>query len=435
MSVYYDEQPRITYKLESSYRCESKTRQYPFVVASEVERENATREFLVFHDLEHFLNLKNKFPYCHEIIRCPEDRENLAKGRLIFDFDLKEPMNGVETGFVPDDFNQTIEALIKFVFTKYYLGVVIDKLIFVWQVTHYDNKFSKHLIVKNAYFSEYWVKQMKIFYELFRKSANENGLENYMKSVDFQIARKNGTFRIIGCSKIGKSPLELESPNNAEIYDCLVGIYDHNRLREEQRIGMSNINYSFLTEKLNSQPLKNKEEKRFKSVITNNITLGINNHNEIDVTNGQVNKACDIFNTYGWDSFKIRDNTGNIINLDRTKSGICPISGQIHERENAYLIMKSNGHLLFCCRRGCKNKFGNYGFDLGIYRTEKRPKGILPINIDKLKSVINTTTVIDNSNKVVSEIRDIGYKNYGGSARRVIMKREMLQIPSFLKVN
>jgi len=437
MSVYYNELPRKCYNLESSYRRESKTKQSPFVVASEVETDNATREFLIFHDLEHFLNMKNEYSHCHEIIRCPEERENLARGRLIFDFDLEQPLEGVSEGnFVPDNFNQIIETLIKHVFKTYYLDIDTERLVFIWQVTKHDDKFSKHLIVKNAYFSEYWVKQMRVFYELVRKTTEEFNIAQLTKVIDFQIARKNATFRMIGCSKIGKKPLELESPTEASIYDCLVGIYHHEHLREEQRITMSNINYTLLTQKLSNIKKKTKEEKRFNAVITKNISLGLDDPTSIDVTDNDVNRACYLYESWNLNCFKIRDKVGNLINLDRTRPSECPISGVIHERENAYLKMRQDGHVMFCCRRGCKAKNGVYGIDLGIYKSQKRPLGILPISVTKLKAVIHTKTFIDDTMREPAHTQTKSTtKSKGVSARRIGMIRDQVHIPMFLRVN
>ena len=126
----YNETPRVCYNLKSSFRKESKTRQYPFVVASEVEGDNATREFLIFHDIKHFINKKSEYPHCHEIIRCPEDREDLAKGRLIFDFDLEKPLDNAPLGhYVPLNFKQQIEDLILSTFETFYLNTEFRKIL------------------------------------------------------------------------------------------------------------------------------------------------------------------------------------------------------------------------------------------------------------------------------------------------------------------
>lgn len=434
-SKHYNDNPKISFKLDSSFRCESKTQQFPFVVAEEmkkVKEEDPSRRFLIFHDIEHFLNLKNKYPYCHEVIRCPEEHDDLCKGRLIFDFDLETPLECASNGnFVPDNFKLIIETLINHVFTVYYIDVDVVKLKFVWQITRYNNKFSMHLIVNNAYFSEYWVKQMRLFYELMRKAAEEFKVSEIMKTVDVAIARRNCTFRMIGCSKIGKLELELDSPEEATIYDCLVGIYHHQHLRHEQTITMSEINYNKISEKVD----ESKEDMKFRKMIKKNISINEIVEVNLDITDEYINKSVDIFDSWGSDGcFVIRDNMKDIINLDRVRAGECPVSGCIHDRENAYLKLRQDGNLVFYCRRGCK-KDNRYGVVLGKYKTKKRKEGIIPLNTMKLKEVVDTkTTIAEYIPEIINKPRRKDF-NFGcnTAAKRMTLGIEVVQIPYYLR--
>jgi len=533
----YKNRPFVRANLESAYKVESKTRQFPFAVASELsshlesegekvileqvdiqdlikqaldpkftqkqeekpnviekltnlqklsDRREQTREFLIFHDIEHYLNWRDQFPNCHEIIRCPsninegddgsfvEDKEDLCKGRLIFDFDCKKQLSCLSSKekalglYVPNMFKQIIEYLVLKIFQDYYIEVDINKLIFVWQITKYDHKFSMHLIVKNAYFNEYWIKQMRIFYELMLRTArgtddivyfseNDNGYNeriviniSYLlqETLDTQIPRKNATFRILGCSKIGGLPKEIDScrHNNIDlldfpnfkltIYDCLVGIYHLDHLREEQQITMGNLNYVSLQDELEEslECESTDEEKRFRYVIDKNISLmPKDNSADIDFDDENIAKAIELFESWNEGIFVVRDQVGDVINLDRLKASQCKISGTIHERENAYLKLKKDGRVSFYCRRGCKHN-GKYGIDLGIYKQNKRPIGIIPINTNKLQNVQNLKTVMQPMPLIQNKGPEFRKSLKTSSKKVQVGVVTTIQIPSFLRV-
>ena len=555
LNKIYQEPPRRTFTLDSCYKLESKTRQYPFVVASEVDSSNyksssdiknntsefiptpiedlvkaaltgdflklktdsiqdefskdtdvdvkfkrnsnssnsnseeksANREFLVFHDIEHFLTQKDEYPNCHEIIKCPYTldyqndiqkkvyRDDLCKGRLLFDFDLKDPLPEMESFvyfvrenklknsngniqdfdtsiYVPSDFKVIIEQLIIETFQTYYIGVDTSKLIFVWQVTKHSHKFSMHLIVKNAYFSEYWVKQMRTFYVLFKRIAYINNKNNLMPSVDFQLPKRNCTFRMIGSSKIGGKTLELESYRqngndlfssleSIPIYDCFVGIYHGEQLKTEQCISLDNLNYSEIEDQLEESVNSpdSKDELAFRKGILKNVSFNTNNNNLEDVTDIDVNSAVKIFNDWNDGTFQIRDNIGDIINLNRCRKGACRVNPQcVHERENAYLKLRKDGHLIFICRRGCMyNK--SYGIDIGIFRQPKKVDDGLNINTEVLLLLQSAQTAIYQKEKTVTynnsgmESEKKSRRKIKTSAKRVTFGMDVVQIPSFLK--
>ena len=97
--------------------------------------------------------------------------------------------------------------------------------------------------------------------------------------------------------------------------------------------------------------------------------------------------------------------------------------------------MREDCHLMFCCRRGCKSKNGIYGIDLGIYKNMKRPEGIIPINVSKLKSILNTKTTIKEVEPVQQEKKTTNtFKGKHCSAKRTCMKTRKVLIPSFLRI-
>jgi len=541
--VYYDcykERPQTRFTLESAYQADSKTRQFPFVIASElstvdetderkvtiepvnifdlikqcgnpqippkdkeeltitlkqpeingeIKREGPTRQFLIFHDIEHYINWKEHYPNCHEVIRCPsyynnsddggfkEDKEDLCRGRLIFDFDCKTALNCLSPQekkqglYVPSIFKALIEHLILSVFKNYYIDVDCSKFLFVWQITKYDHKFSMHLIVKNAYFNEYWITQMRIFYELMSRTAKQmedivyfaenNGINERItvnpyyvlsKTLDFQIPRKNATFRILGCSKIGGLPLEIDCCNNngidlltnpnfkLTIYDCLVGIYHVEHLREEQQISMVNLNYVSIQDEIEESMdcEQTKEEKRFQYVINNNVSLmRAGAISEINFDDKDIAKSVELFESWNDDgSFTIRDQIGDCINLNRVKASPCKISGHVHDRENGYLKMRTDGKLHFHCRRGCNNK-GKYSIEIGFYKNQKRPEGIVPINLTKFNQVKNLKMNIKAMPDVVCSNHQTYKpgKEYKTNCKKVqVGFVSVVQVPPFMRV-
>lgn len=462
--------------------------------AEEDERDNQQentstpiREFLIFHDIDHFLYQKHLYPNTHEVVRCPSRIDNSiqfqrkiflddsCRGRLIFDFDLKKPMSSIITpvridifgtsansksesspamdpqNFVPSNFKMIIEYLIVEVFRIYYKNVDISKLIFVWQRSLSLEKFSMHLIVKNAFFSEHWVKQMRIFYILMERVAHERKQTPILEAVDFQIPRRNATFRMIGSSKIGGSSLELiaynnqgrnllETHNEVSIYDCLVGIYDSERMRNEQRISLENLDYSLLESQIKNVEVKNGEandfEKKFKVGIKKQVNLVEDFKVDVDFDDDDIRKAVGLFDAFNDGTFKIRDQVGNIINLDRCRSGECPISKRIHDSDNAYLKLTIEGNLVFYCRRGCRSKTG-YGLDLGVFRSPKE-KGVM-VNPQRVQKVMELSVVMNHNpthcnGMKINHTPDPVYVKTRSGARRVPIGTNKVVVPNNLRV-
>lgn len=431
MSGVNDEEPRSRGNMESAYRCYSKTRQRPFVVATEIEDpgEGPTRKFLVFHDFNHFKAWyhKQSNPHIHEIIRCAEEEEHRACGRLIFDFDLDKPMEGCIDSFVPKEFEKVIQFVVGKTFANYYNDVDLSKLVPVWQETRYTHKFSMHLIVKNAFFSEYWPRQMKIFYQLMVREANVLGLGKYMDALDMQIPRKNATFRMIGSSKVGGKKIELKAGQDMTFDDCLVGVYDFDGLTKEQKLEMSNLNYAYI-QQIIKEPSSGDKSKSFKDTLQRCITMEKEGAS-LNVDDEDINSAADIFEQWDQTWFEMRDRVGNIINLNRINAGPCPISGHHHSRENAYLKLMPDGCLVFRCRRGCK-KGKMYSVKLGMYKKHApRPKirddsgtsfRRIPMHVSRMEAMADAKVVEVNMDKS---------KKSGPNRQLIVPEVRRIQIP------
>lgn len=424
LNEHYNQQPKISANLERAWKFESKTRQLPFVVAQELDSdgssESASRHFLIFNDLEHFLYQRKNYPHTHEIIRCPmithgdevSYRDDSCKGRLIFDFDLEKPLSVMKivnmdnpNTFVPHNFTYLIEEIILETFRRYY-KIDVSKLKFGWQYSPNPKKFSMHLIVKHAYFSEYWTQQMKGFYTIFKYVAAEMDLTYLMEAIDWQIARRNGTFRMIDSSKIGGQALKLISyrnngeeilkkkhPSQVKIQSLLCGIYDFKTLKKEQHISMDKIKYVDLTKTLESGTNPGLEQGIQKYLNLDNLRPETICRDEPTEENySDLQAAIELFEKFNEDgAFQIRTYKGNLIGLQRLKASPCPISEVIHEHENPFLLMTKTGYLVFRCRRGCKNQKGMEGHVIGFYNKSYLEEN-KPTQSTEFKKVMNFNT-------------------------------------------
>lgn len=550
----YCEAPRLASKLDRAYLQESKTRQFPFVIAVDIPQDKSNqpnpnnfnqnsnspdqsvvandammltlvkdallekttvfkdesvdditkqrkRTYYVFHDLEHFLNLRHYYPHAHEVVRCPisTERDPLgnkiyldenSRGRLLFDIDLLEPLpemawlfaNGASANmkdlttenFVPPDFRYVFECIIRQTFMNYYVSVDVSKFIFIWQNSHSTSKLSLHLIVKNAFFSEHWTKQMRVFYTLFQRTAIKYGKSNYLKAIDFAMARRNATFRMLGSSKPGGNILEIEHCNyqgidlldypqsgQITIYDCLVGVYHHEQLLQEQLIELDHLNFNRIEGELaeiRSIGKETPEEKEFRKTIGRQFPSLNEEAAPVNVNDEDIGRAVTIFQNWNQEVFSIRDQRGSVINLNRRRRAECPLSGRIHESENAYLKLRADGQMVFGCYRGCKNAHGHYYLSLGVYKPMeihqetgqevskmRRNQGIVPINMSKIRLVQTVSTHMSDINPITGKVyvpappekkKSSGSRKKKAlktSAKRITMSTDIVYIPNSIR--
>ena len=452
---YDHHQPRVTFNLEKAFRMESKTKQIPFVVAQELDNslnpEGPGRQFLVFNDLHHFLYQRANYPNVHEIIRCPTYMENdqtyykddACKGRLIFDFDLVKPLSIMKVvnmkdpnTFIPHNFTWLIEDIIIETFTRYY-KIDCSKLEFGWQYSPNPKKFSMHLVVRNAFFCEFWVQQLNIFYSLFKFVAAEMDLTYLMDAIDWQIARRNGSFRMIGSAKPRGEKLKLISyrcngtellqqvcASKVDIERQLVCIYNFKVLKEEQRISMSEIRYNRIKDVLdrgNNPELQQKVDKYL------NIDHLRENPCKVEGEDGShpreesanYDSIVNLFEAFNDGSYKMKSTKGPFISLQRLKASACPVSGEIHEHENPFLIATNNGLLVFRCRRGCKNHKGFEGCIIGTYNKALLESPKQQTFTSKKKGIVYQKEQITSKNKVEISVDEVRRNVESGGLVRV----------------
>lgn len=322
-------------------------RSHEFIVAEECreryeidgEERIRTRKFYVWKDAKEYSQNIDVHNHCHEIIY---DRGYGVNGRLVFDFDIKYELTECGKN-IPKKFKSDIEKIVIETFNENYKNVNTDIMEFIWLSSGNNDKMSKHLVVKNAFFED-WIEQTKYFYEKFKVHAEKSRKFLWIGSndiVDFQLARRNASLRLPFNSKIGGSTLTFDDENS--FFDGLIYPISDDRLTE-QRI--------FLYQQNEIKKVKRDIIKNFDS---KSIDLAISTFKRFDTE--RLFSVGKLHNQY--------------IQLLRRKKGKCFISGKEHESDNACLIVQDN-KIMFYCHRGCKNPHTNKSHII-IYR-KRLPK-------------------------------------------------------------
>lgn len=154
--------------------------------------------------------------------------------------------------------------------------------------------------------------------------------------VDEQPIRKNGNLRMAGSSKIGGSILKIDNPDDFNLEDTLIRIYDKNKLKEEQIITEEQLNYNLS--------------------IEDNFTKNGKYNPDIDIPKGDFMIAFKLINKLYPDIFQPGKISGPYLTLTRIKSSICPFSNRIHDSVDSYIELKDN-IIIFGCYRKCATPF------------------------------------------------------------------------------
>lgn len=380
-----------------------------------VPSKHIGRYYVVLESVDDFIKNRQRYPNSHELLLVHpnfEDDDYYKGGRLVFDFDIKPSEYSI-----PADFKTQVEEVIMHTLQNNY-DVDLDnfKLTFVWSSSNYpksDNKFSKHLTVKGIYMRN-WIKMTKIFYRRFAICwDNTYSWIESAKIIDFQIAKKNQTLRMVGSTKINKNtPITLDDPRHS-FEDSLIRCYnpddpdtinlsftdlvktDVNDLKDyEDKISHKNIVYFGLS-------VDNQERKRYEGKMPK----------EIYKRTRKLLIALDYIN----DNFEIGDPTSEkSIFLKRVNPSKCIQCNRTHESQNAYIFVGStNGGkqlqiVYFGCYVYCQENPGKKKIKkIGSFKT--------PVTtIDPIQMLANTIPPkAPNINKTVKviDIDDLEVKN------------------------
>lgn len=350
------------FKLNDALNCEIES-QNVFVLSCErmTYKNKIGRYYVIFPSFKHFLKNKHNYKHCHEIIVDHKNNVPNIGGRLVFDFDIKYTFIKV----IPENFKLLIQKTIVDVINKYYTSVDSTKIQFIWSTSNNSHKFSKHLTVKNMYFTN-WILMVRQFYNYFNIEWNTTQLWIHAEDlIDYQIVRKNGSLRMVGYSKINGSPLTFDNTDlndidsetyNNHFIDSLIRIYDTDTLLNEQKITPNNLKINYDLDKKTTELINPLTISTQTTVFTTKDLLNNNIYNLAFTLCDKVNPG--IF------SANKKYNSG--ISLLRKKPSKCILSGKLHESDNAYLIINKDTNeytVYFGCYRncGCKKtiKIGN----------------------------------------------------------------------------
>jgi hypothetical protein len=328
-----------------------------FIIANERFNKTGKKTFCfnVFKCIEEFLQKRDKFPHCHEILIDHKEAGPNSGGRLVFDFDIEPEDVKTKNGKIPKDFKEQVEGTICYVVTKYFKNVNINKFVYVWSNCPNISKVSKHLTVKNMYFSDF-INMTKMFYVFFMKEWDKqydwiSGID----LIDYQVPKKGTQLRMIGSKKIGGNVLEFDD-NTHTLTDSLIRIYNPNQLKKEQKITKDNFVESELHKLVQEgEDLNNHTGKviSFTADDGNDTT-----YNDIKYPKRIYKIACAMIEDLMPGIFDKVIN-GSFIRLNRKlgHEAKCLMSDHIHENDNAYLCIDDvdYGYIVkFGCYRGKK---------------------------------------------------------------------------------
>lgn len=364
------------YTLNSALRYKSRTRPFAFIIAHECEelyrdKQNnimtRKRLFYAFDDVEHFLRNRQSFPHSHEVVY--NRFTDKQQGRLVFDFDFDEPWAGLKPNFVCHDFEDLVEKYIVKTFETYYVDVDVSLFEFIWLVSDVTDKWSKHLIVKNAFFADDWKVQSQVFYHLLMAIVEEEQPFRGLKTdnfIDYQVARNNATMRMLGCSKINKDKiLELDprTRHDVNFYDTLIQLHRRKDIQSEQHIYSNQLQKKYLDELFHEKEVEMIRNPFYKVACDLcHIDLTKKRYKSFEATEKEIQQAFRSFECYhklalnSEQPFFLKSVLGSLINLERRRPERCLLSGKVHDNENAYLTISPDKSVYYHCRRGCDFK-------------------------------------------------------------------------------
>ena len=343
---------KIFYKIDDAINAsiDSKT---VFILANERKTESGRigRYYTIFPRFKNFLNVREKYPHCHEILIDHVNNKPNFGGRLVFDFDIKLDDDIV----IPSNFKFQVEDTITTVIDDYFKKVDSNIFDFIWSTSQNPKKFSKHLTVKNLYFDD-WISMSKKFYKLFCIIWDRKyywiGSD---KLIDCQIVRKRASLRMVGSSKIDGFPLKFDDDNH-NLVDSLIRIYFISHKKSEQLVTCKNINSNGLDEL--DEPEKIKSVGQNKNINRLEFSTGPSYPLEVYQT------AFVLLDKIIPNVFKMGKINGIIMSLYRIKKYSCLISGRVHENENAYCVIHIDQlvyDIYFGCYRSCGKKMHYVG--------------------------------------------------------------------------
>ena len=325
-----------------------------YYIAEEKQKKDGSvgRCYYTFPTASLFRKHRDMFPHCHELLVRHRDSTLDHNGRLVFDFDL--PLQ------LPRDLRGDIQSVIATTLERDYPDFS-GEYQYIWSETPNPKKTSWHLTVKGVFFRD-WVKESKIFYQLFQSHWDKRyGLSDLQKEkrrklgkviwpssdelVDQQVIRKNASLRMVGSSKIGGETSHLSDPDHT-LEDSLIRPWK----KAEPYMSEPEQLHELIDSLPGDQGLRRMTDPQKKRTLYPPRTVQ-------KIEKILHLRALEQTQTLWQDQFQPDTVVGDHIQLRRIAPGSCPLSGKHHDSDNAYLRVTRTGslvHVSFCCWRRCR---------------------------------------------------------------------------------
>lgn len=361
----------------------------PFVLQWEIPnpKDGRDRMYVIFDGVKEYMSYMNngRFTTCHEVLMSPMGSTcSDIHGHPAFDIDIKDKDfieynnyikndNTVQTCTTPITWESKLEKDIYNILSAQYPGH-IGNIEFVWLTSTTTSKISKHLIIKNIVFTS-WRVQMKILVQGLKSlyissDTNKNNISTTTKldiyndiqpvsekvvidCIDDGIMRKNGSLRlplntkkpIEGYTLDTMPKLIFDNPKYTFL-DGLIMIHEENKytVLGSSVLSISELHPSLIVDEvipINSGFMNNK-----------GYNTNLDTSTQMSMEDANINMAFDRLNKHFSTGLQIENINESFISLKRICPGTCPISGKVHDSDNAYMC--TNGDkIYFGCHRGC----------------------------------------------------------------------------------
>lgn len=324
--------------------------------------------YVVFDGVEEYVRFlaKGRYSTCHEVfLSNTYIVDDDIQGHPAFDIDRDfDKLIGTDT-YVPvnwpTDWKESLQADIVTILCMQYPIVakgIEDVFIhespmvspWVWMTSNNIKKISKHLVVRSIAFSMWRVQMTLLVDELVALSKESTLLKSHpdvINSIDGAIMRKLGSLRLPLNSKRptleGNAPKLLFDDSAHNFLDGIVMIHDANihTLRGGMMLTLSNLAPSYRDKILTPIPSVLTRKDHVDDVVREDTLvekfLWLDSRYHTGLAPGQVNDGY--------------------LSLVRESPGKCPVSGRIHDSDNAYMFQR-DGKIFYGCHRRCTVNMG-----------------------------------------------------------------------------
>ena len=318
-----------------SLRAKPPKHQSPFVVQWEIPnpRDKCERMYIVFSSLTEYAKHRTlgKFDTCHEVFvdSSYDPNSDELYGHPAFDIDIHDLKYSDNSWY--NNFTSDVLTVLRYQYNSNITS--LGKI--VWMYSRSD-KVSRHLVLHGITFPM-WRKQNKILIEGMKSLPNLKSHPDIISAIDTGITRRLGSLRLPNNRKKDKDNYMLFEDPTHKFKDGIVLIYDETKYTLE---GTEFLFYERLRPELRSIPYVP--------------PVGSEQNYDLDIESDSNCHVVKVFTKFdkGRSGLCIIKRNGVFFILKRVQPGKCPISGQVHESDNAYIVCVQD-KILFGCHRGC----------------------------------------------------------------------------------